>query len=209
MGGFMSHTTAWLIRHGQSISNLGVWSSQPNEIGLTDEGKNQALVIADQLIVRPDLIISSPMQRALQTAAPTMHKWSDVPMEVWPIQEFTYLSPIKHQNKTAAERKMVIHNYWQQAIPSYCDGEECESFSNFIYRLKMFHQALLNSNGFLVIFGHGQFFKAFLLGHQHGFFATSEWMTLFRQQETAHPMLNGEIINWNNNGVCTHENSIY
>lgn len=205
----MSSISAWLIRHGQSTSNLGAWSSHPNDILLTDEGKTQALAIADQIIVQPDLIISSPMQRALQTATPTMQKWADVPMEIWPIQEFTYLSPIKYQNKTAAERTKIIHNYWQQAIPSYCDGDDCESFSNFIHRLNMFHQALLNKSGFLVIFGHGQFFKAFLLGCQHGFFATSAWMTLFRQQETTQPMLNGEIISWSDEGVEAHENSIY
>lgn len=199
----MSNTTAWLIRHGQSTSNLGAWSRQPNDILLTAEGKNQALVIANQIIARPDLIISSPMQRALQTAAPTMHKWSDVPMEIWPIQEFTYLSPTKYHNKTAIERKTAVLNYWQQAIPSYCDGEDCESFANFVNRLNIFHQALLNNNGFLVIFGHGQFFKAFLLGHQHGFLATSEWMTLFRQQETTHPLSNGEIIKWHHYGASS------
>ena len=186
-----------MIRHGQSTSNLGVWSSKPYEVSLTEQGKIQALLIADKILKQPDLIISSPMQRALQTAEPTLEKWPNVPLEIWPIQEFIYLSPTKHQNRTTEERAKIIHDYWQQAIPSYCDGEHCESFSNFIHRVGAFHQKLLAKRGFLVIFGHTQFFKALLFGGQHGFFATPSWMTSFRQWETTQPMLNGEIINWN------------
>jgi len=196
MGGFVSNTTAWLIRHGQSTANLGTWSCDPNDIILTEKGYRQALAIADQITTRPDLIISSPMQRALQTAASTRNKWADVPVEIWPIQEFSYLSPPKYQTTTADERKKIIHDYWQKAIPAYCDGEHSESFSDFINRVEAFHRELLKKNGFIVIFGHGQFFKAFLLGYRHGFSVTPAWMTLFRQCETAQPILNGEIIPW-------------
>ena len=93
-----------------------------------------------------------------------------------------------------AERSVAIDEYWQHGNPLYCDDDKSESFLNFIHRVEAFHQALLNQHGFLVIFGHDQFFNAFLYGYQHGFFVTSEWMHLFRQSETAKPMLNGEII---------------
>jgi len=192
----VSNTSIWLIRHGESTANSGTWSCDPDDIVLTETGNRQALVIANQITTRPDLIISSPMQRALQTATATRSKWADVPVEIWPIQEFSYLSPLKHHTSTADKRKQTIHDYWLNANPAYCDGERSESFSNFIKRVEAFHRALLNKIGFIVIFGHGQFFKAFLLGYQHGFFATPAWMTLFRQCETAQPILNGEIIPW-------------
>lgn len=190
----MSNNTSWLIRHGQTTSNIGAWSCDPNELLLTEEGKAQALSLADKIVNRPDLIISSPLQRALQTAEPTRKKWSDVPVEIWPIQEFVYLSPTKYQHNTPEERLIVKQTYWQQAIPSYCDDIHCESFSDFMKRVEAFHHALLTQRGFLVIFGHGQFFKAFLYGCMHGFIATPAWMRSFRQWEVAEPMLNGEII---------------
>jgi len=189
----LSNTTVWLIRHGQSTANIGVWSNDPNGILLTERGSVEAQAIADKIIQRPTLIISSPMQRALQTAAPTMKKWPDVPMEIWPIQEFTYLSPTTYQNTLVVERKNLVPNYWKRANPLYCDGDQCESFSNFIQRVEAFQKDLLTKHGFLVIFGHAQFFKALLLGMQHGFSITSAGMTLFRKWEIADPMLNGEI----------------
>lgn len=184
----------WLIRHGQSTSNCGVWSASPNEVGLTEQGKTESLALAEQIITRPDLIIASPMQRALQTAEPTRLKWPDVPVEIWPIQEFTYLSPTKYQNMTAEERKKIIQNYWQQANPFYSDGEDSETFANFIQRVQTFQQTLLTKKGFILVFGHGQFFKAFLLGNKQSFATTPLWMKEFRHDEISEPMLNGEII---------------
>ena len=36
-----------------------------------------------------------------------------------------------------------------------------------------------------------------------------DFLQLFRQQEKAQSMQNGEILNWNDKGTRPHENSIY
>ena len=41
----------------------------------------------------PSLIVTSLFLRTQQTAAPTIERFPDVPVEVWPIEEFTYLQP--------------------------------------------------------------------------------------------------------------------
>jgi hypothetical protein len=38
--------------------------------------------------------VTSPHLRTQQTTAPTIERFPDVPVEVWPIEEFTYLQPL-------------------------------------------------------------------------------------------------------------------
>lgn len=65
--------TIYLVRHGQDDSTVrGGWSSSP----LTDEGAEQARMLADMITRRKDeldirRILSSDLPRALQTAQPT------------------------------------------------------------------------------------------------------------------------------------------
>jgi len=46
--------------------------------------------------------------RSQQTAAPLIARYPDVPVEQWPIQEFTYLSPEHCHNTTFSERKPLV-----------------------------------------------------------------------------------------------------
>lgn len=71
-----------LIRHGESEANVGLPTSDPASIPLTEKGRQQAEQIAEKLTITPDLIIVSPYLRARQTAEPTIKhfrrlKWSD------------------------------------------------------------------------------------------------------------------------------------
>jgi hypothetical protein len=62
-------------------------------------------------------------------------------------------------------------------------------------RLCDFHRRLLAlDDGFVVIVGHGQFFRAYLLARSEGFTVGAEWMRAYRAAETARPMANCEII---------------
>lgn len=190
----MSHLTLWLVRHGESTANIGVWNSQPECIALTEKGKIQALEVAKKVDKKPDMIIVSPFSRAQATAEPLISRWPDVALEIWPIQEFTYLSSEKYKDATRLQRRTAIMRYWKRLDPFFCDGEGAESFSDFIKRVKNFHERLLSKTGYLVVFGHGQFFKAYLFGLDRGFFATPAWMEQFRAEETQNPLRNGEII---------------
>tara|TARA_R110000823_G_scaffold128520_4_gene256280 strand:- start:754 stop:951 length:198 start_codon:yes stop_codon:yes gene_type:complete len=41
----------------------------------------------------PALIVTSPYTQTRQTAAPTIARFPEVSVEIWPIEEFTYLKP--------------------------------------------------------------------------------------------------------------------
>ncbi|MCL1962490.1 MAG: histidine phosphatase family protein, partial [Desulfovibrionaceae bacterium] len=93
---------AVFIRHGQSTGNAGVPCHDLASIELTDLGHEQARDIAGSWTEAPSLIVTSPYLRTRQTAAPTMERFPDVPVEVWPIEEFTYLQPSRWNGTRSA-----------------------------------------------------------------------------------------------------------
>lgn len=190
----MSGVTLWLIRHGESTSNRGEWSSDPHQAPLTVQGEEQAQLAAEQVTHMPDLIVVSPALRAQQSALPIIARWPACTVETWPIQEFVYLSPTNYRYKTPEERRVAKERYWSQAEPAYCDGTDAESFAHFMRRLNTFHEQILTRAGFIVVVGHGQFFKAYQLGLREGFACTSAWMQHYRHIETSNPISNGEIV---------------
>ena len=60
----------YIFRHGQSTYNLaGLTQGQTNDSVLTDLGKHQALEVGQKLKdKRIEVVISSPLMRAMQTA---------------------------------------------------------------------------------------------------------------------------------------------
>ena len=137
----------------------------------------------------------SAFLRACATAEPILARWPLTRCETWPIQELTYLSPARCRGTTAETRRPWVEEYWRRCDPDYHDGPDAESFRSFVARLRDFHRRLLALDGdFVVVVGHGQFFRAYLLGQSEGFAVTAEWMREYRTAETARPMANGEII---------------
>lgn len=80
---------AIFIRHGQSTGNAGVPCHDLGAIELTELGQEQARDVAASWTQAPALIVTSPYTRTRQTAAPTIARFPGVPVEVWPIEEFT------------------------------------------------------------------------------------------------------------------------
>jgi broad specificity phosphatase PhoE len=195
MEGAVPPTLIWLVRHGQSASNAGLPTTGHDDVPLTELGLAQARELADRLERPPDLLILSPFLRALATAEPILARWPGTRCETWPIQELTYLSPARCLGSTSATRRPWIDDYWRLCDPDHRDGADAESFSAFIGRLRDFHRRLLALDaGFVVAVGHGQFFRAYLIGLATGFDASSPWMRDYRRIETAHPMANCEVI---------------
>ena len=185
----------WLVRHGESTSNAGLPTDGQDEVPLTARGHQQAREVAALIQRRPDLLIVSPYLRARATAEPMIERWPLTRCETWPIHELTYLSPARCRGTTAETRRPLIEAYWQRCDPDYRDGPDAESFRSFMTRLADFHQRLLAVDGdFVVIVGHGQFFRAYLFGQSEGFAVSAEWMKRYRTEETARPMENCEII---------------
>jgi broad specificity phosphatase PhoE len=153
---------AIFVRHGQSTGNAGMPCHDLATIELTEKGWNQARQVATDWVETPSLIVTSPFLRTQQTAAPTIEHFPDVPVEVWPIEEFTYLQPSRWNGTLAADRAPHLVRYWGEADPAYCDGEGAESFGTLLRRAEaaLERLAALPSPGPVYVFSHGQFIQA-------------------------------------------------
>lgn len=150
------------IRHGETTANTGLVSADITSIPLTPHGEEQAGQLAREWIEAPSLIVTSPFQRTQQTAAPTIARFPAVPVEVWPIEEFTYLQPTRWNGTASAERRPHVERYWTAADPTYFDGEGAESFGGFLRRVEatLARLATLPPASRVYMFGHGQFIQA-------------------------------------------------
>jgi len=110
----------------------------------------------------PDVIVTSPYLRTHQTAAPTVERFPKVPVEGWPIQEFTYFQPSRWNGTLSAERMLHIERYWAEADPEFCDGPGAESFHTLLDRAQAALDRLAShpTDALVYVFSHGQFIQA-------------------------------------------------
>jgi broad specificity phosphatase PhoE len=130
---------------------------------LTEKGREQARQIAGEWTDAPALIVVSPYLRARQTAQPTRDRFPAVPVQQWPIEEFTYLEPSRWNGTARSERLPYIEDYWKTADPMYCDGPGAESFVSLLGRAEIALgrlRSLPDQAGTVVLFSHGQFMQA-------------------------------------------------
>src|SRR3546814_12482428 len=104
---------AIFIRHGENTGNAGVPCHDLGAIELTELGQEQAREVAASWTQAPALIVTSPYTRTRQTAAPTIARFPGVPVEVWPIEGFTYLQPARWNGKRRAEGMPAPERYWR------------------------------------------------------------------------------------------------
>jgi len=115
----------------------------------------------DDFFLPPDLIITSPYERTKQTAAPLIEKFPNVPVEEWPIQEFTYLSLDRCNGTTILERKPWTEEYWKKENPFYSDGDGAESWLSFMNRASdIIEKIKARKERFIVLFSHEYFIAA-------------------------------------------------
>lgn len=181
-----------LIRHAQSAANAGLATTSPDSIPLTELGRSQAQILAAQIVSPPDLIISSPFERAIHTALPLANRYPQVSLEIWAVEEFTYLSPGRLVGTTQAERKPMVDVYWNDGDQVAIDGPGAESFIELLKRAKVMLDRLAASTADnIMVFSHGQFIRAVAwfirLGEAAG---TPENMRLFRELDTKDPLPN-------------------
>ena len=152
-----------LIRHAESEANAGGVTVTPESIALTERGHQQARALADSLDAAPTLIIVSPFLRTQQTAEPTSERYPEAAIEQWPIQEFTYLSPVRCRNTTLEQRVPWAAEYWHRGDPHYHDGDGAESFVEFLGRVQDFSAQLsCRTERPILVFGHQMFITAYL-----------------------------------------------
>jgi len=153
----------WLIRHGESKGNAGERTKNTKVNPLSNRGWREARKLGHYLndnAPKPGLIVISEFKRTVQTSTPYRDLNDNIPVEEWPVQEFTYLSGVKYANTCEAERIPKRNEYWEQNDPYYHDDENSESFVDFYIRAnEMIEKAYLCPHDFIIIFTHGMFSK--------------------------------------------------
>lgn len=188
--------TVWLIRHGESEANSGLPTDDQVNIKLTEKGHEQARQIAVYIEQQPSLIVTSPFLRTKQTAQPSIERFSSTPHIEWQVQEFNYLATARRKNTTLAQRIPMANEYWQRCDPNYVDGDGAESFAEMVSRVNNLKKQIQNlDEGFVVVFTHGMFMRAFLWSLLFNDIEASEsGMQLFRVLLDLFKIPNGAIL---------------
>jgi broad specificity phosphatase PhoE len=154
-----------LVRHGQSVTNAGGRAADQVGNPLTELGRAQSREYAEHLDCKPTLFVISPFLRAQQTSEPLRQRFPDVPVEEWPIQEFSFLNPSLHRGTSEADREPHVVAYWQREDPAYTAGPEAESFTSFLDRARetIRRLAARDPGGCIILFTHGFFMQAIRL----------------------------------------------
>lgn len=186
--------TVRFIRHAESAANAGEATSDPASIPLTPLGHHQAQALSLSFGDAPSLIVCSSFLRVQQTAAPTLSRFSMVPSEIWPVHEFTYLSPSRCKSTTAEDRRPWVNEFWERSDPNMLDGPGAECFAGFIARVQATLDRLaVQRIASVAVFSHGQFLQAlrWLLLHRPASI-DSQAMRAFRAIDLVSPIANGE-----------------
>lgn len=185
-----------LIRHAESEGNAGARTLDAASMRLTPKGIRQAEALAEREIAAPDLLICSPYRRALDSAAPLMRRFPAVPLETWPVEEFTPLAAAGWRNTTAADRRGAVDAYWQAMDPQRVEGPGAESFAGFLARVESAWQRLKAlSGGTVLVVSHRKFMAALVfnvLSAERG--VSARRMRQFRSFDQAVPIPNGARI---------------
>ena len=184
------------IRHGESTGNAGVPCFDLSKLELTTVGHEQAARTAATWGEAPTLIALSPYLRTHLTARPTIDRFPHVPVEILPMEEFTYLEPSRWNGTSRAERLPHIERYWQTANPAYCDGTGAESFDTLLGRVDRTLARLqeLPADTLVFAFSHGQFMQAVRVSLLYSDWTSQQKMAHFWPFNAKYPILNTDQL---------------
>src|SRR5580698_3979294 len=111
----MSHSTIYLIRHGQSQANVGGITLENPVVPLTQLGELQAQTLAGLLPDTTAAVWSSPFKRALDTAAPYCARIGRSPTTHEDLREFETVDTLQLRGTPSAEREAVVARYWLES----------------------------------------------------------------------------------------------
>lgn len=181
-----------LIRHAESLANVGRAAGSFSGCPLTAEGEHQAEALAASWQKAPDLIIRSPFVRTIQTSLPTIRRFPHVPVEDWPVHEFTNLETARWDGSLPEDRAAHVARFWQNCDPAYCDGPTAESFAMFAARtlkaLRRFEALPDGTHAF--VFSHGFAMHMMRLQVLLPHFTEQEWMRVFVDEWNQRPIPN-------------------
>lgn len=94
----------------------------------------------------PNLVISSPFVRALETSIYLLNKYKNLNYQIdVRLSAFTYLDS-KYYTKLRYNRKDAIESYWNQMDPEFVSDDQSESFKAFYERTLSFFRSMLEMN---------------------------------------------------------------
>jgi len=149
------------IRHGESVANIGGYTESFESIPLTPRGQQQAENVAGHWRSVPDRILVSPFTRTRQTAAPTIARFPQVPVEIWPVEEFSFVAPTVWHGTEHTHRQPAMEQWWQRLDPHHRDGDGAETFTEFMQRVaNVIERLRALPPGRVLVFSHGHFLQA-------------------------------------------------
>lgn len=187
---------AVFIRHGQSAANVGPADYGFSEIPLTRLGWEQAEALAASWKFKPSYILVSPFLRAQQTAEATRARFPDVPVETWPIHEFTFWDRACWGGNTPEPEFEEVARYWERGDPDFRYGEKAESFGEFLERTRTALARLqrMEVSAPVLLFSHGHFMQAMRLDLNHPEWSDRRKMSEFLSVDAEHRVMNAERI---------------
>lgn len=192
----------YIVRHGQSLSNVGGVAMPNAEIPLTELGQTQSKEVADWIIQKTnghiDSIMVSEYIRTQLTAEPLISMTNIKPSCIQGLQEFNYLKFDTIKNISITKRLSIANQYWQERTPDYIDGgnsNHAESFHNFEQRVsKVLAEWADLADGTHVVYTHGLWISMLIWKILGQPVDSNESMQKFRQFELSIRARNCEVF---------------
>jgi broad specificity phosphatase PhoE len=156
----------------------------------------QANQVAHFFQEKPDIIFHTLFERTRQTTEPAIARFPDVPVEMLPMHEFTYLNTEAYAGTTVSERRERAVSYWNQNNPYQNDGGESESFMDLIERIyQSFDILTKRKEKVIFVFSHEQILKMtkLLLSVESEDKTPEELMRHYSEVEFGRPIKNCEV----------------
>lgn len=158
----------WLVRHGESESNVGLPDPTREGAKLTKRGWEQVRAVVDHL-PEPDLIVASPFLRARESAEPLRARYPHAAVATWQVQEFCPLADEYYTNMAMATRLPTFRAFFEVDDPNHRCAPNTETFNDGLQRVQtMFDHLRTINHQRVVVFTHGTFLRMVLWQHSFG-----------------------------------------
>ena len=110
----------YMVRHGHAAAGFG----EDKDPGLDDPGRSQAQAVAEKLKgIGPRLILSSPLRRTLETAAPLAQLWTRTPVIEHAVTEIPSPKGMSLEERAVWLRKLMAGS-WRYVPPDLAQWRE-------------------------------------------------------------------------------------
>jgi broad specificity phosphatase PhoE len=147
-----------MVRHAESLANVGGKSYGQKDIPLSQNGIISAIKFAKKIQIKPDIIITSQYLRSMQTAYHLITSNPRSKAMTFEVHEIRVLPDEYYINTTTKDRRSEKHDYWNTENPDILIGEGAETFREFSHRVCRFIDQIKKLNfDIAVVFSHKYF----------------------------------------------------